>query len=192
MNAAELYEEPSIIDQIINDFEPAQDSSNEKPLSPRIKTKPPVSSAREPVKIQGIDHNSFAQWLRSKEQVRKAIQQHLETPKLTLKNCIALFTEYNIKVDDNVVLHFPIDDIYPYREYDREMKDGWTGKMNSEEYTELMKDVNKHGIKEPGLMHVRGKGAEYEVQLGEGNHRLRVAEKLGIETMPITFSYSYY
>ena len=144
------------------------------------------------VKIQGIDHNSFAKWLRSKEEVRKAIQQNLETPKLTLKNCIALFTEYNIKIDDFVVLHFPIDTIYPYREYDREMKDGWTGKMSTEEYTELMKDVNKNGIKEPGLMHVRGKGADYEVQLGEGNHRLRVAQKLQIETMPITFSYSYY
>ena len=189
MNAAQLYEEPSIIDQIVGDFEVSSDSSDSAPRPKKIHT--PVQTAKEPVKIQGIDHNSFAQWLRSKEQVRHAIQQNLETPKMSLKNCIALYTEYNIKIDDFVILEFPVESVFPYREYDRDMKDGWTGKMDQKEYTDLMKDVNKHGIKEPGILTISADGADYQVQLGEGNHRLRIAQKLGKEKFPLTFSYTF-
>lgn len=185
------FNEASIIDQIIDDFEVATDSSQEAPLQPRVKKPIPVSSAREPVSIQGIDHNSFAQWLRSKEQVRQAIQQNLNTPKMSLKNCIALYTEYNIKIDDFVVLEFPLESIYPYREYDREMKDGWTGKMDRDEYTDLMKDIGKNGIRQPGILEISAKGADYTVQLGEGNHRLRIADRLNMEKMPISFSYRH-
>ncbi len=189
MRFAQLNEEPSMVDQIIGDFETSSDNSDSEPRPEKIQT--PSSTSREPVKIQGIDHNTFAQWLRSKEQVRNAIQKNLETPKMSLKNCISLYTEYNIKIDDFVILEFPVKSVFPYREYDRDMKDGYTGKMNQEEYTDLMKDINKHGIKNPGILDISANGADYQVQLGEGNHRLRVAEKLGIEKFPLTFSYKF-
>ena len=188
MKAVNLREDDSIIDDILADFPQFIKTGN---YDPQPKFTPQPSTAREPVKIQGIDHNSFAQWLRSKEQVRHAIQANLDTPKMSLKNCIALYTEYNIKIDDFVVLEFPIDVIFPYREYDRKMKDGWTGKMDQEEYTELMKNINKNGISNPGILTISANGADYEVQLGEGNHRLRIAEQLGLDKMPISFSYNF-
>ena len=189
MRFAQLNEEPSIVDQLIGDFEAPSDNGEQAPRSEKIQT--PVRTAKEPVKIQGIDHNTFSQWLRSKEQVRHAIQEKLETPKMSLKNCIALYTEYNIKIDDFVILEFPVESVFPYREYDRDMKDGYTGKMDQEEYTDLMKDINKHGIKNPGILTISANGADYQVQLGEGNHRLRIAQKLGKEKFPLTFSYTF-
>ena len=195
MRFAQLNEEPSIVDQIIGDFEAPLDSA---PRPEKIQTLPATS--RDPVKIQGIDHNTFSQWLRSKEQVRHAIQEKLETPKMSLKNCIALYTEYNIKIDDFVILEFPIKAVFPYREYDRDIKDGsytgrpggWTGSKTSEEYTDMMKDIQKHGIKEPGIMDIIDlKGGMYAIQLAEGNHRLRIAGQLGMDKMPIRFSYGF-
>jgi len=186
MKAMELNED--IVDDILADF-PQFKSRGDAP--PRPKFTPQPSSARQPVKVRGIDHNSFSQWLRSKEQVRKAIQENLDTPKITLKNCIALYTEYNIKIDDFVILEFPIEAVYPYREYDRDMKDGWTGKMRQEEYTELMKNISTIGISNPGILEISANGADYEVQLGEGNHRLRIAKELGIEKYPVSFAYKF-
>ncbi len=190
MRFAQLNEEPSIVDQIIGDFETSSDNSESTPRPEQIQT--PSSTSREPVKIQGIDHNTFAQWLRSKEQVRNAIQKNLETPKMSLKNCISLYTEYNIKIDDFVILEFPVKSVFQYREYDRDIKDGYTGKMDQEEYTDLMKDIRKHGMKEPGILDIRDlKSGMYSVQLGEGNHRLRIAVQLGMNNMPIRFSYGF-
>lgn len=188
MKAVELREDDSIIDDILADF-PQFKSRGDFPASTNFT--PPPSSARDPIQVRGIDHNSFAQWLRNKEQVRQALQKNLNTVKITLKNCIALYTEYNMKIDDYVILDFPVDSVFPYREYDRNMKDGWTGKMSQEEYTNLMKDINKNGIKHPGIIEIVGSGADYEVKLGEGNHRLSIAEKLGLEKFPLSFSYSY-
>ena len=71
------------------------------------------------------------------------------------------------------------------------LHNGWTGKMDQDEYTDLMKNISKNGIREPGILIISGNGANYEVQLGEGNHRLRVAEKLQIEMFPMTFSYRF-
>jgi len=89
-------------------------------------------------------------------------------------------------------LEFPVESVFPYREYDRDMKDGWTGKMDQEEYTNLMKDIQKHGIQEPSIIEImsNGKGL-YGVILGEGNHRLSIAQKLGKEKFPLTFSYGF-
>lgn len=186
MNIGQLNEEPSVTDELLGSF-----SNLKAPDDELVTVTDRESSAREPIKIQGIDHNTFAQWLRSKEQVRHAIQKHLETPKMSLKNCIALYTEYNIKIDDFVTLNFPVKSVLPYREYDRDMKNGYTGKMSQNEYTNLMKDISKHGVKEPGILDISVNGADYQIQLGEGNHRLRIAEKLGIEKFPLTFSYRF-
>ena len=187
MRKEDLYED--VIDDILADFPQFQKRSNApewKPFTPQ------PSSAREPVQVKGIDHNSFAVWLRSKEQVRKAIQDNLGTPKMTLKNCISLYTEYNHKIDDFVVLNFPLKAVYPYREYDREMKDGWTGKMTQEEYNDLVKSIHLEGIKEPGILEITNlKGGKYEVILGEGNHRLRIAHQLGKDTFPLSFYYKF-
>ena len=48
------------------------------------------------------------------------------------------------------------------------------------------------GIKEPGILEITNlKGGKYEVILGEGNHRLRIAHQLGKDTFPLSFYYKF-
>lgn len=178
-----------IIDDILADFP----QFKSRGVDPQPKFTPAPSKARDPIKIQGAEHETFSQWLRSVEQVRQACQEKLGSPKLSLQNCIKLYTEHNLKIDDFVVIHFPTSSVYNYREYDRDLDDdGWTGKMTSEEYTTLMKSIQREGISNPGILEiVNRKGGDYEVILGEGNHRLKAAVALQINSFPLTFSYGF-
>ena len=64
--------------------------------------------------------------------------------------------------------------------------------MTSEEYTTLMKSIQREGISNPGILEiVNRKGGDYEVILGEGNHRLKAAVALQINSFPLTFSYGF-
>lgn len=173
------------LSQLLSDFK------TDAPYTPTLK-KAPASKARAPIKIKGVDHNSFAQWIRSAETLRKVLQEKFGSPKITLENCIWLYTEYNIKIDDFVVLWFPTADVMSFREYDRDIEDGWTGKMSQEEYTDLMQDIQRNGIKNPGILEISNHhGGMYDVKLGEGNHRLRIAGELGLDKFPLSFSYKY-
>jgi len=179
----------NIIDQLLKDFKGVGDDSTS---IPKATIKPSAHKSYRPKRVQGVDHNSFAQWLRSKEDVRSALQEKLGTPKITLDNCIKLYADYNIKIDDYVVLWFPTGDVKKYREYDRDMQNGWTGKMTQDEYDDLASDIAGNGIKEPGLLIISADGgADYSAYLGEGNHRLRIAEELEHELFSLTFSYTY-
>jgi hypothetical protein len=187
MKAASLSED--IVDDILADF-PELRSRGNAAAHPKFTAQP--SSAYDPVKIRGVEHESFSQWARSKDQVRLAIRDKLGSPKMSLENCIKLYTEHNIKIDDYVVLEFPTHDVYPYREYDRELKNGWTGKMDQDEYIELMSDIKRKGIQQPGVLDIVNlKDGLYEAYLGEGNHRLKIAMALGIKQFPITFYYRF-
>lgn len=186
MNQAEL--KTDILDQLLGDFEGVGGNTS----IPSATIRPSGHTSYRPKRVQGVDHNSFAQWIRSKEGVRQALQEKLGTPKITLDNCIKLYTDYNIKIDDMVTLWFPTDDVKQYREYDRDMQDGWTGKMTQEEYDALVADIGANGIKTPAILSISSiGGADYGVTLGEGNHRLRIAEQLGHELFSLTFSYTY-
>jgi hypothetical protein len=189
----------SILDQILADFPDDDTEIDRTPTEPEAhlrtvdrQRQPSVSTAFDPVDITGVEHDTFSQWLRSKEQVRLAIRDTLGSPKMSLENCIKLYTEHNFKIDDYVEIDFPTDSVYPFREYDRNMKDGWTGKLHQDEYDELMNDIKKKGIQQPGgLEIVKMNGGKYQVYLGEGNHRLKIARELGIKVYPLLFSYRY-
>jgi hypothetical protein len=189
MKHTELGED--IIDDILADF--PQFRKHLPDTSPRKLPVPQPSKAREPVKVKGVEHDSFSQWIRSKDQVRHALQDKLGTTKASLENCIKLYTEHNIKIDDFVVLQFPTQDVYPFREYDRAIDDkDWTGKMTKDEYEELMQSIQNEGISNPGIIEISNfKDGNYEVILGEGNHRLKIAMELGIKLFPISFYYRF-
>lgn len=187
MKYTELGED--VIDDILADF--PQFRSRGVKSQPKFTPQP--SKARPPVKVQGVEHDSFSDWLRSVEQVRQACQDKLGTPKLTLENCIKLYTEHNLKIDDYVVIHFPTNSVYPFREYDRELDSSdWTGKLTKEEYIELKKSIQEEGIQNPGILEISNfKDGTYEVLLGEGNHRLKAAVALGINAFPLSFYYRF-
>lgn len=177
-----------ILDQLLADFKDVGDNVTPTPKA----TKPSSHTGYRPKRLHGEDHDGFAQWLRSKEQVRKAINEYYGAPRITLTRCIQLYTLHNIKIDDPVILQFSVKEIKPYREYDRDMQNGWTGKLTQAEYDELSADIKANGITTPVVLVISSEGgAEYTAHLGEGNHRLRIAGELGQELLPLTFSYTY-
>jgi len=189
MLRAELLE-GDVLDQLLNDFE---SDHTEHYMEPETTYAEPGShTSYRPQRVQGNDQTGFSQWINSKEEVRQNLQSKLGTPKITLDGCIKLYTDHNIKIDDPVVLWFPTADVAKYKEYDRNMENGWTGKMDQEEYDGLMQDIKANGIKNPGILDITNNGgAEYSVILGEGNHRLKIATELGQELFPLSFYYKY-
>lgn len=69
---------------------------------------------------------------------------------------------------------FPIDDVYDLREYNRPF------------VQELADDIKKNGFTDPININIAKKGKSY---VGEGNHRLAAAKKLGIKEVPVVFSF---
>ena len=72
----------------------------------------------------------------------------------------------------------PIGVLRKYREYDRT-----ANPLNRETYEKLKADIMENGIKDIAILQY---GTETDTAiLGEGNHRLAIAEELGIEAIPV-------
>jgi hypothetical protein len=72
----------------------------------------------------------------------------------------------------------PIEVLKKYREYDRSQSP-----LNKESYEELKADIMENGIKDI-LIITYGTETDTAI-LGEGNHRLAIAEELGIQAVPV-------
>lgn len=73
----------------------------------------------------------------------------------------------------------PIKVLKKYREYDRVKEP----KMSREKYEELKADIIENGIQDISVIQY-GTKTDTAI-LGEGNHRLAIAEELGIEAIPV-------
>lgn len=141
-------------------------------------------------RIRGKVPEGFVEYLRSPQQVREALLEHYPNS-ASFENIVRLFAEHNIAIADNVVLKISPQSLIAFREYSRNSKEGWTGKMYDHEFEQLKADIKENGIKEPGIfyMHRNREDGSVKAYLGEGNHRLRIALELGIVSFPIRFSY---
>jgi len=187
----DLFEDDDdILSDLISSF---KDVGNQtpRPAPKRIEDPGSQSTAYRPRKIKGVDHSgSFSQWIRSEKELRGLLNKYFGSPRLTLDNCIRLYTEHNYRIDDSMTLIFPIRQIDQYKEYDRDLVNDYTGKMTADEFEELKKDIQQTGIRDYGVLNVyRLGGAKYSAILGEGNHRLNIAKQLGIPVMPLKFYY---
>ena len=72
----------------------------------------------------------------------------------------------------------PIEVLKKYREYDRLKKP-----MNKETYEKLKADILENGIQDISII-LYGTETDTAI-LGEGNHRLAIAEELGIKAIPV-------
>jgi len=79
---------------------------------------------------------------------------------------------------------YPLEDVWQYREYDR--SPGGDSNLTAKQWEELEESMKLLGwnAKEPVVM-VFGKDGVAKV--GEGNHRLWLAKKLGYKKVPVTF-----
>ena len=78
---------------------------------------------------------------------------------------------------ESKIEHVAIEHLVPLREYDREEKKGFTD-LNA-----LTENIRQHGVKEPLIMEY-GQN-DRRAYIGEGNHRLAAAVRLGLPALPV-------
>ena len=85
--------------------------------------------------------------------------------------------------DDEMPIYFHIDELLPYREY------VWTrdeARQFPEEWDALKESMAAEGFLEDRPVQVY-LGKNGVMKVGEGNHRLAIAQELGIEQIPVRF-----
>ena len=80
------------------------------------------------------------------------------------------------------IFDVPVEFMWKYREFDRCGDDNLYG---DDYINELTKDIQQNGIKKPIHLYVDTGRA----LIVEGNHRLCIAIKLGLKTIPVQVSY---
>ncbi len=132
----------------------------------------------------------FKRYMRSEKQLKKVIGDNYSTHKITIERIAQLAANHKIILVDNIVLDFKTKDVWPWREYTRDLTGDWSGGNTKSEIDKLRKDIQKNGIKNPLMLHISRQDKGVNVYLGEGNHRLGLALELGIPKVPVRFYYT--
>lgn len=185
----------NIIDDILSDFDldkethdhhvaQCKDDSYSKVCKNVVRYQ---NRAYPPRVIKGTSNKQYPDFVRSEAELREMIKEKLGEDDLTVKNIALLYANYDIAPADNFTVSLNVDDLFNYREYDREIEHDFTGKMTRAEFAELKASIEQHGITHNGILRMAKDDTDVEVILGEGNHRLKIAKELGIESMPVSF-----
>ena len=135
------------------------------------------------VKIRGKespDKPRWPDWIRSENEIIDKFGK-----KYKVEDLAKWAIEDNAQIADNVTLNLQVSDLYKYREYDREIVDGWSGTNTEKEYNEIKDSIKKSGIQSRLVLNMKPKGNSMEISLGEGNHRLKAAKELKLKTVPV-------
>ena len=142
------------------------------------------------VKFRGTTKLPRSFYVSSLEGLNTILQEKFKNTRVTVENIANLFAIHNIRMKRNLVLEFDVADLKQYREWERELKDGSTGSLSTDEYLKLKADIQKNGIKQHGALDmVRENNGDVSVYLGEGNHRMKAALSLGFEKFPAVVGY---
>lgn len=105
-------------------------------------------------------------------------------PGVTLQTIIDRWQKQHQKMyNDSMPLLISIDELWPYREYERTRD---AGKRSPEEWDYLKENMRKNGWdpKNPLQLYISNSNG---VKIGEGNHRIAIAKELGIKQIPVEF-----
>jgi len=178
-------ESDDILGDILNDF-PDVEYKQDNPIAKKTTT------ANKPnrVKFRGTTNPPRSSYIHSHEDLKTTLQEKFKNTNVTVENITNLFAIHNIILERSLVLEFGVADLKQYREWERELIDGYTGSLSTDDYLKLKADIQKNGIKQHGVLDmVREDNGGVSVYLGEGNHRMKVALSLGFEKFPATIGY---
>lgn len=89
-------------------------------------------------------------------------------------------SNFSLKTFNSIDAKIPTKVLDAFKEFDRETP------LRGEEYYNILKeDIAKHGIRTPITLTIQGR----KHLITEGNHRLKIAKELGIETLPVIIKY---
>lgn len=143
-----------------------------------------------PIVYFGDKDRPSVEYARSRGDLNKIAKEKMGKFGIDLEDIINLFAQHNVVVVDSMEFEFQTKELKMFREYDRKLINNFTGKLSGEEFMELENDIRKHGIKDPVMLVLdRQPDGNVLVSLGEGNHRLALAQKLGIKKLPVRLSY---
>lgn len=91
--------------------------------------------------------------------------------------------------DSSMPVMFPIEEIWPYREYTRTR---YAGFNTPEEWDALVESMAAEGWDPEQPLHfIVYRNPERAPKVGEGNHRLAIARQLGIRSVPVWFHFQH-
>lgn len=131
----------------------------------------------------------FKEYMRSEQDLKKVIKEKYPTSKVTIQRIAELATNYKLMLADNIVIDFKSKDVWPWREYTRDLQGNGDGNT-PKQMDALRASIKKEGIRDPLMLHISRMDKGVNVYLGEGNHRIGLALELGIRTVPVRFYYS--
>lgn len=120
-------------------------------------------------------------------------------PGLGLEEVIRLWQEESQKLyDDDQPLMIPVRDLWSFREYNWTREDSRPGHLTvggklldltgEQKWDVLTEELKAHGWnKDRPLQFIIGRKGG--AKIGEGNHRLAIARKLGVQAVPVSFGY---
>jgi hypothetical protein len=117
-----------------------------------------------------------------------ALESYLNTNTISIKNILDLYVNHNVMVSESVIVDINVIEVNEYREYNRD-RHIWCSKRTPNQFDELHEDIKQEGIQQPGRIRVNHSNGAITAILGEGNHRLSIAKKLKLKTMPIVFRF---
>jgi len=142
---------------------------------------------RNQLTIKGKSHgNDYPTLIRSISKLKEILKEKYGSSKITLDGIIKLYAEFNMKLTDNISkIDFTVKELDKYREFDRNPKHkGGDSNLSPEEFKKLEDDIKKHGIKDYGIITLyQQMNGDVLASMGEGNHRLNIAKRLGINKM---------
>lgn len=139
--------------------------------------------------IESTNDSMSYQYINSITDLNLIVDCIYGSPTIDLTTVIKLFGEHNILISNDIILELSIDEIDSVKEYNRD-RHIYCSKRSPKQYDELQEDIKQHGIVSPGSIRLAKNNNEISIILGEGNHRLSIAKKLGLSHMPIKVKYT--
>lgn len=140
------------------------------------------------VVFKGNKSDGHYKYVRSVSEMVSTLREYYGVP-IILEDVIRGFAEHNVVLVDSLKFEMSVDNLWKYREWDRDPFLSRGGR-SPEEYDELKQSIQKDGIKDTLIFQInRLENGNVEAYIGEGNHRIRIAKELGITKVPVRFSY---